>query len=141
MSGPSLASVVGFQPEPLVKIPPIHPLARLHAKFWGKSMQDEEEEWRMAQPPISEAGGEPGDQGQDMMDVDSNTNDDIISGCYALKIDVEGLVYPSIWIRADYKRIYDALEEHYNTLDVLPWTPGAVVTGQPGIGELPLWLR
>jgi hypothetical protein len=130
----------------LAKVPLIHPLAQWHAKFWGKSMEDEEEKWRKECSPIPEVGGEPRAQTQDRdecMDLDEDVDDDIISGCYALDIDVEAKAarLPSIWIRADYIRIYDALEEHYNTIVNLPWTPGAVVTGQPGIGQFPLCLR
>jgi hypothetical protein len=128
----SLASIVGSHPEGVVKTPfndqGLVQLSRLHAKFWGKSMKDEEEEWRKAQPLFSEAGDEPRGQDQnwdESMDVDGDTNDDIMSGCYALNVDVKAIVYPSIWIRADYKRIYDAVEQHYNTYVNLPWTPRA----------------
>jgi hypothetical protein len=142
MSGSSLASVVGYPPaaEALVKAPPIHRLAQWHAKFWGKSMKDEEEKWRKECSPIPEVG-EPRDQTQDRdecMDLDEDVDGDIISGCYALDLNVEAKAVPSIWIRADYIRIYDALQKHYNNIVNRLWTPGAVVTGQPGIGQFPL---
>jgi hypothetical protein len=45
-------------------------------------------------------------------------------------------VYPSIWIRAEYIRTYDFLEDHYRDTTSNPGpAPGAVLTGQPGIGS------
>ena len=48
----------------------------------------------------------------------------------------KNFLYPKIWIRAEYIRIYDAVKTHYEK----PWIlnnvpPAAVVTGQPRIGE------
>jgi hypothetical protein len=33
-------------------LPDGHPLADLHAKFWGTSFADEEQEWRRSQPAL-----------------------------------------------------------------------------------------
>lgn len=61
--------------------------------------------------------------------------DDINPGCYFLEIGIDGLEYPWIWIRADYIRIYDALEIHYPRPTCPYRAPAAVITGGPGIGE------
>ncbi len=69
------------------------------------------------------------------MSEEEGLDDDVIKGCYCLEIDIEGFMYPRIWICAEYIRIYDALEiycqksSYPNRL-----APAAVITGQPGIG-------
>ena len=72
----SLASVVR---NPTWKADDETPLALFHKKFWGKSMKDEESEWRKSQPEIRI------DQDQDEI---TDMDDDIISGCYILDISV-----------------------------------------------------
>ena len=37
-------------------------LSQLHTKFWGKSMQVEELEWKNSQPPIPAVGDELGSE-------------------------------------------------------------------------------
>lgn len=73
------------------------------------------------------------------MDVDvseeEDDDDDIIEGCYSLEIGFEDFQFPRIWIRAEYIRIYDALEVCYRTPSYPYMAPAAVITGQPGIGE------
>jgi hypothetical protein len=139
-SGLSLASVVRIPARmgTWPKLDDEESLAQLHAKFWGKSMAEEEQEWRNAQSPIP-AIGDYGDEGQDRderMDVDLDEDGDIIRGCYVL--DIEGLGFSKIWIRADYIRIYDYLEIHYKKRAVPAGrAPAGVITGQPGIGEFP----
>jgi len=127
-----------------------HPLAQLHAKHWGNSMIDQDQEWRNAQLPVLVTGGELGDEGQDEdehMDEDGNErmygsettdlDDDIIPGCCFLDIGLAGL-YQRIWVRADYIRAYGYLENRYNKLArIAGRAPAAVLTGQPGIGEIP----
>jgi len=58
MSESGLTSVV-LIPERTGKWPKLNdvePIAQFHRKFWGKSMVDEEQEWRNAQTSIR--GGE-----------------------------------------------------------------------------------
>jgi hypothetical protein len=149
-SGSDFASIV-YSPE---RLGPWHKLgndeipAQLHAKFWGKSMVDEEQEWRSAQSPVPAIGGELEDERQDgdelmdeprdeRMDDGERTDldDDILPGCYVLDIGIAGLGFPKIWIRAEYKRIYYFLEGYYHTIaNRSSLAPGAVLTGQPGIG-------
>jgi hypothetical protein len=99
-------------------------------------MAVEEQEWRR-----TIRGGEVRDEHQDeRMDVDENDGtdpgDDIIPGCYVLDIDIEGLEFSKIWIRADYIRIYNYLEIHHREPGIPQGqAPAAVITGQPGIGE------
>jgi len=61
--------------------------------------------------------------------------DDIILGChYILDLDIFGR---RLWIRADYMQVYDYLEAYYNkTVGTLGSSPAAVLTGQPGVGEV-----
>jgi hypothetical protein len=143
-SGSGLTSIIGSKTEVLADwksnlVRPSLPLAQLHAKFWGISMEGEEKEWRDAQPPMPAAGGELRDKHQhadERTDEDGDDlDDDIIPGCYFLDIGIEGLEYPRIWIRADYIRTYDALENHYQRPAYSHRAPAAVITGEPGIGE------
>ncbi|KAK2462507.1 hypothetical protein APHAL10511_005477 [Amanita phalloides] len=105
-------------------------------------MADEEKKWRDAQLPISVEGAGLGNErqgGDEPMDVDvseeEESDGDIIEGCYSLEIDIMDFEFPRIWIRAEYIRIYDALEAHYRK-SAYPYLPSAVViTGQPGIGK------
>ncbi|KAF8630308.1 hypothetical protein AX15_003001 [Amanita polypyramis BW_CC] len=81
-----------LSPESSVELSSVLP-TQLHAMFWGRSMADEEKKWHDAQLPIP---------------VESD--DDIIEGFHFLEIDIKGFKFPRIWIRAEYIRIYDALE-------------------------------
>ena len=168
---PSLASVVHVTFRTWQKVPDGHLLALFHRRFWGKSMEDEEEEWQKAQPQIE---GQPEDEDEDRyegegraideddneamevqecegkgkgraIDEDDNEameedelegeamDDDDIPGCYPFSVGIEDI---TVWIRADYIRIYEALQDYYEkTTKQSGRTPSAVVTGQPGIGE------
>ena len=69
------------------------------------------------------------------MDVymnEGDLDDNFIEGCYSLS----DFVYPRIWIRAEYIRIYDAIETFFKqSLYPGGLVPAAVITGQPGIGQ------
>ncbi|KAF8809620.1 hypothetical protein BYT27DRAFT_7093757 [Phlegmacium glaucopus] len=68
------------------------------------------------------------------MDVDNFSN----PGCYVLDFGIKGIQPQKIWIRADYKLIYDELEGWFN-VDPIGKAPSAIVTGQPGIGKS-IWI-
>lgn len=70
----------------------------------------------------------------DVDDIDSDGDSDIIDGCYVLDFGLEGISPSKIWVRADYIRIYDELEIWLNDKP-REKAPGAIVVGQPGIGE------
>ena len=135
---------------------------QLHSKFWGKSMEEEEQQWRDSQ--LSEdhrSRTQGGDEDMDpdvdeRMDQDANNiakdgnitedadditeivsvdeDEDIIKGCHVLDIGVRTI--KKIWVRAEYIRAYDYFEKHYDAAAKVELEPGAVLTGQPGIGEL-----
>jgi hypothetical protein len=137
-SGSDFASVVHV-PKRLTQWPKLgenEPLTLLHANFWGKSMAVEEQEWRRAQSPDpSMSGDDPVEDVNESMDegLDTDTDDDIIPGCYLLDI---GIGVSKIWVRADYIRIYDFLEAHYMKPAAPSFqAPAAVIAGQPGVGE------
>jgi hypothetical protein len=79
----SLRSVVSSGFEKWEKLSDSHSLAQLHAMFWGTSMAEEEEVWR----------------GQQQSTCDEDEEEDIIAGCYALKINNIAIWIPSIWVR------------------------------------------
>ncbi|KAI0280169.1 hypothetical protein BGY98DRAFT_964997 [Russula aff. rugulosa BPL654] len=125
----SLSSVVSFPDS-------------LHSKFWGTNMQEEEEAWR-AKERLSPApcqcdnnrkpNENPGNGTDESEDEDEDT---VLPGCYVLDINNDGIDLKSIWVRAEYIRIYDYLVEHYNEqINHGGRAPSAVITGQPGIGK------
>lgn len=135
----NFASVVRFAPlERLPKLDDHHPVAKLHAKFWGISMLHEEQEWRNSQQPIPAVGDE---LETEDLPVDFDVNDvgaDVVPGCYVRNIGIKGLERSKIWIRADYIRVYNYLETiNDGTSEAEEVAPGAIITGQPGIGEFP----
>ena len=78
--------------------------------------------------------------GDEPMDVDTSKgedlDDDFIKGCYFLEIGIRRVRIPRLWIRAEYIRIYNALEAYYQMRPLFSnQAPAAVITGQPGIGE------
>ena len=165
----SLQRVPGSTFASIVKIPsymkpwPIldkdDPLALLHAKFWGKNMADEEQEWLKAQQTGPATGTEFGlraQEGEERIDavvneqmvvdeaavvdetMDETTttdpDDDIISGCYMLDIGIDGLM-SKLWIRAEYIRVFNFVNAYYDKPSSILRAPCVVVTGHPGIGE------
>jgi hypothetical protein len=110
-SGSDFASVVHI-PKRQTQWPKLDgddPLTVLHAKFWGKSMAIEEQEWRSVQWGDPARARDQDQDEDDPMDEHLDEDDDIIPGCYPLDL---GINVPKIWIRADYIRIYDFLEAH-----------------------------
>jgi hypothetical protein len=55
------------------------PLSRLHAKFWGTSMEEEERQWRASQATA----------GDNFTGNSTEEDDDILPGCYLLDITLE----------------------------------------------------
>jgi hypothetical protein len=149
-NGSTLASMVGslpkwlkewesdkLSPESSYKLYSPYPL-QMHAKFWGKSMADEEQKCNAQSPTSMEGSSLENELQGEAMDVDVTVSeedqDDIMDGCYFLELDdIEDLNIHRIWIRAEYIRIYDALEAFYQY--PRRRAPAAVITGQPGIGE------
>ena len=128
-------------------------LALLHAKFWGTNMAAEEQQWLNAQQTSPATGSEFGlrdQEGEKHVDAVDNEvvdetmdeattmdpDDDIISGCYMLDIDIKGLRLSKLWIRAEYIRVFNFVNVYYDRPTVAGKAPCVVVTGQPGIGEL-----
>jgi len=109
-------------------------------------MADEEQEWRMSQQgnedqgedacmEADEAGGKNGtvDEGDGDEGETDPDDDDNAPGCYVLDIGIQDLEHSKIWVRAEYKRVYDYLENYYNQCAKdASQAPGAVLTGQPG---------
>ena len=133
---------------------------QLHRKFWGKSMKEEEQQWcdsQISETCRSRAQGEDEymiqnmDEGMDQdannITEDSNVTEDadvteivnvdedeeVRKDTYVLDTGIAAI--NKIWIHADYIRIYECLEKQYNDAAKVYLQPGAVITGQPGIGE------
>ncbi|CAA7262754.1 unnamed protein product [Cyclocybe aegerita] len=97
-------------------------------------MEDERDAWRQSEglPPL--------DDKADVGEVG------ILPGCYALKVGIPGFGYTSIWLRAEYIRIFNVCEEYFAKItgrqakkDSSRRPPSFVISGQPGIGKT-LWL-
>lgn len=87
----------------------------------------EEQRWLKAQQASPATGSEYGlrdQEGEERMDaVDNETmdeattmdpEDDIISGCYMLDIDIDELELTSLWIRAEYIRVFNLVNAYYD---------------------------
>ena len=113
--GAGLVSIIGSHPEDLAKwnsyiVRSDHPLVQLHAKFWSKSMADEEQKWRNAQTPAPLRGGKERQDGDgDVLmgggESEGEDLDDISSGCYILDIGIEGLEHKPLDPRRPYSGI------------------------------------
>lgn len=164
MSDSSLASVVLVDlGKKWVKVTDKEALAPFHTKFWGKSMEDEEAEWRKEPRQIEGPGDEDEDEGRhegkgkgraidegedEVMDTDedepetdadelegeaTDEDQDVIPGCYPFNVGIEDI---TVWIRADYIRVFEGLQRSFEkAMKQRGRTPSAVITGQPGIGE------
>jgi hypothetical protein len=100
--GSSLASVVGSTPEELNEwasrlVDDDEELAQLHTRFWGKSMADEETEWRKQQSSGGENKGElQNNVGRDEAidasgDESTDEDSDIIPGCCVFDLGIPGM--------------------------------------------------
>ena len=74
------------------------------------------------------------------MDEDEgDKDDDVIPGCYMLDIGIEGFRISKMWIRAEYIRIFNYIEDFFKQPGIPSGSsPCAVITGQPGIGAFSL---
>ena len=106
---------------PWPQVDDAHPLSRLHEKFWGKGMAEEEGQWFKNQGIPPKFG-------------DMDDESDIGPGCCILNIGMEDC--PQLWVRSEYIRMYDFCNEIYNRpRSPYAMTPLVVITGQPGIGQ------
>ena len=124
-SSPSPAYVCVFPFE--LPVPPLQKLdvksscSRLHTKYWGKGIDQDESKWvgKRAQLP----------------DIDES---EVVRGCFPLDLDVDGFMVSKLWVRKDYIRIYDYCISHCedtrNDQDQ-HLAPSVVITGHPGCGE------
>jgi hypothetical protein len=159
MSTSSLESVVKI-PKRLkawAKLDDFEVPALLHRKFWGATigyeeqamdesgecMNKEEEIGNRLDKPVVENGRVAVSDVCDIVDDNEgqgDEGDDLIPGCRVLDLHLgmgRTLKYPRIFIRAEYVRIYDFLENHFGNALALHWrTPSAVVTGGSGVSEL-----
>ncbi|CAA7259068.1 unnamed protein product [Cyclocybe aegerita] len=133
----NLASVV--RPSAIgssVKLGSDRPLGVFHTKFWGTSMEEERKAWSKAEGQV------PWNESE--MDLDDDGEADIISGCYPLIINIKGIKPSSLWVRAEYIRIFDACvricqEGTGRRITMKP--PSFVITGQPGIDSITLFVE
>lgn len=140
-SGMKLDEVVTFTSsiaQPWKKVHDHGRFCMFHAKYWGKSLDDEEREWNNLQSNVDgddddvivDSGG---DEENDGRDVDGD--DDFVPGCFELNIDPNPVSDDTeIWIRADYIRFYDYTERRYDDCYKRRKAQAVVLTGQPGIG-------
>jgi len=118
-ANPALASVFldGNASTSWSKLPASHTLSQFWFKYWGKSIEDEAEQWRGSNPT-----------------VDDSTND-ILPGCFALDIEIKHRPQ-KLWVRQDYIRIYNYCRDRHthgpSSETEIPRS--VVITGQPGIG-------
>src|SRR6266576_5111696 len=78
-----------------------YPLAQLHSRFWGTSMQEEEEAWRAKEwlAPAGDNNRKPNENPGNSIDESEDDDDDIIPECYVLDINNDAISIKSIWVR------------------------------------------
>ena len=96
-------------------------LFQFHSKFWGTSMAKD--------TVFRESNG-------DGMDVD----DKIDPGAYMLGIGIQGLPFQKIWIRTEYIRLFDYIQQCHDHVRTQNLAPAVVITGQPGIGDFKFFI-
>jgi hypothetical protein len=79
-----------------------HPLVQLHSRFWGTSMQEEEEAWRAkegltAAPGSSDNNRKPNEKPGNGTDK-SEDDGDITPGCYVLDINNDAINIKRLWV-------------------------------------------
>jgi hypothetical protein len=124
----TLASIVGNDQHVLADWesrkanPELSPLAKFHAKFWGKEEPDT-------------MVGEHGDG--DDMEIDNPTAEgsDIDPVCCVLDIDIPAME-DKVLVRSEYIKMFKYAEEFYARYATnFSLSPCLVISGQPGIGE------
>ena len=106
-------------------------------------MIDEEQEWLKTQfldrspdhDMVMGSSSDVIDNESDGGDEDER-DDDYVPGCYELDIGENPFLWRSkIWVRADYIRVYEAIESRYNFCYFSNTPQSVVLTGHPGTGE------
>ncbi len=127
-ASPTLASVISKNGDLDLwsKLRDDDDLSQLCLKFWGEKIEDESRKWRKwreLHPAVKD-----------------NVDNDIGEDCYALNLGIE-LACAELWVRKDYKRIYDyCVEKHAEGPTFAKETARSVViTGQPGVGVFLPW--
>jgi hypothetical protein len=136
-SGIKLADVVKLASyaQPWHKVDDDSRFSEFHAKFWGKSMVDEEQEWLNLKTQSPDRSTDDDVIMDDGYDEDPDA-DEFIPGCYELDVSPNPVSDVSkIWIRAEYVRIYKYAESRYELCYERGKAQAVVYTGQPGIGE------
>ncbi len=122
---PTLASVIGNFGDSASwsKLGDDNVFSRLRSKFWGEKVEDESRKWRELHPDVKD-------------DVDNDIGED----CYALDLGIE-LTCAELWVRQDYKRIYDYCVERHakGPTSARRKARSVVITGQPGVGVFLPW--
>jgi hypothetical protein len=149
-----------------------HPLVQFHAKYWGvstkeevtelqESVQDEVMDIDIEYDDNNKVDGDGGAEGGEQEDENKGKGkekeeaeeedegegedeveiDDYIEGCRVLDINIEG-IESSIWVRAEYIRIFDHIAELHRDLTsskrIDERSYCVIITGQRGIGEFNL---
>jgi len=92
-------------------------LSNLHAKFWGKSINQDESEWRQRE-------------------ADQLKEIHVLPGSFVLDLGTDQIMSTSTWVPREYIQLYDRCNEHCNKVIRLgSRPPSVVVTGHPGIGK------
>lgn len=132
----SLSSIVPTDLDPWRRLRKTELLARLHAKFWHRSMEAEAREWRETQledglgPMDVDVDKQPGNND---IKVTEREDNEIDTDCYILQIDIPGL--EQLWIRKEFIQLYNCCDDYLKSDRQDRKPRSVVITGQPGIGE------
>ena len=106
-------------PQPRWSKPKTHPwLSKLHAEFWGKSIDIDQGKLERRQS-LGQA---------DQLNI--------LPDNFVLDLGINDVMSSRIWVRREYRLLYDGCDEHCkNVIKYGPLAPAAVITGHPGIGK------
>ncbi len=124
-ASPTLASVISKRGDldSWSKLRDDDDLSQLRSKFWGEKIEDESRKWHELHPAVKD-------------DVENDIGED----CYALDLGIE-LTCAELWVRQDYKRIYDYCVKRHaeGPTSARRKARSVVITGQPGVGVFLPW--
>jgi len=106
---------------PLIELDAKDHLSKLHSKYWGVGIDQDESEWVGTHEQLPE--------------IDDS---EVVRGCFALNLDISGLMVSKLWVRKDYIRIYDHCDHYYEDIrnkQNQHLASSVVITGQPGCGK------
>jgi len=115
----SFAHIFEDEPEtPWPKLDADRYFSRLHAKWWGRDIREDQRQWQAKQTMYQS------------MDTDQNN---VLPANFAFLFNIND-EKSNMWVREEYVLLYDYCTAHFNQSSLYK-SRSIVLTGQPGIGK------